>query len=1212
MKSLRKKIKGRYFRQGVIYVLIWCLVMNTSLPAVLAVVPPASDALPSGGSVPTGYGSVGDFDYSTSGALHVRDVAEKTVINWDSFDIGSSALTEFHQLGSNPVVLNRIMSGEATGIFGTLQANGSVFIVNPAGVVFGPDSHFFNITQLVASTLNITNDNFMSGNYEFVGDIEGVQAYERLGVVNNSSNMYAAQGVVFIGRKILNTGTISTGTGGFVVMAAGSRVLLGQPGSHVLVEMNSVTAPEAGDGEVINNGYISAPAGSVVLAAGDVFASALELPRVSGGNGRIVQNGHIHANGTTGDGGTVTLTATDEVVLGSGSETTANAGTGGDAGLVVVHSRGRTAIEANAQIQAIGGHVPEQGSGGFEDVVKTTVEVGGDYVNFAGTINASATGIKRGKIVIDALDMTVASGSKLTAPPDNTVYEKWIEAQSSVSTDVELVAHSKEAGNITVARVLDGEITGGSGDIVLLTKYDTGAITFLTGSYPKPTAIHTTKGGNIYMLAGAGGITTGDIITDVPSSDKVAEPGKIRLLTTNEGNITTGRLSVSGGSYDEISVIASGNLTVNGNVQTITNQVPSETKEVGQARTCLISEHGDVLINGAIAVEAHGKFNTTADIHIDSGQDITINLGGGQIKATAKTSQNGPANASVLIHAGKDIEGPGVISINNPSGSGAIFIDAKAGGGSDSVTLTTNGQSNIHLESTVGNAHGVIDIDNNRSADCPDCPVPPGLVPPMNPWDFATHMGNIVWGNVLEGKTGYTVKPGSWSPVTAHGTLIIAENGDYQYMPNSGFVGEDRFTYRAITDKGVETDLIEVTIEVSNQLPVANTGSAEKHIGYTIVAPLNTYDVSDVIDEISYDDDIIVQVVEQPLYGTVSIQKVGDVWTYTYTPTKNSNGEYHVGGDSFTYSVTDGQLDGEGNPIQVLSTIGITLANNPPVQNNDTVTVPQGQSVVINVLANDYDPDYPEYKDELIVVQDSITVEHGKLILNQDNTFTYIPDPGFAGKDIFTYAVKDGGDQDLVWTTVVIWVKSTAIPAIYSVIEQLAIPAAPVPAPLTIEVSGCPALIKWTAAELGTDERNVQIWVANTLATNRNIQPCDACANFKAAATILKDVDGSRVAALGQVINEFASSAAPPTEEQMASIAYAIANDIQGNVQYAAAGEYLDALAKYVGILNSEMGFTADEAVQFATENYVQKLVEDENLGVAAYVAARLAALGGS
>ena len=134
----------------------------------------------------------------------------------------------------------------------------------------------------------------------------------------------------------------------------------------------------------------------------------------------------------------------------------------------------------------------------------------------------------------------------------------------------------------------------------------------------------------------------------------------------------------------------------------------------------------------------------------------------------------------------------------------------------------------------------------------------------------------------------------------------------------------------------------------------------------------------------------------------------------------------------------------------------------------------------------------------------------------------------------------------------------------------------------------------------------------NALASTGNIQPCDACADLKQAATVLQDIDGARVAALAGLINEFASSDAPPTEEQMASIAGAIANDIEGNVQYAAAGEYLDALAKYVGILNSELGFSADESVQFATNNYVEKLVTDENVGVAAYIAARLAALGGA
>jgi len=140
-----------------------------------------------------------------------------------------------------------------------------------------------------------------------------------------------------------------------------------------------------GDGEVINDGHISASAGTVVLAAGDVFASALELPKVSGGVGSIEQNGHIHADGTSGDGGNVSLTAADEVVLASGSQTTANAATGGDAGLVVVHSKGDTTIEGEkeitveeetiiveaARIEATGGHVPEDILNDFDDVAVT-------------------------------------------------------------------------------------------------------------------------------------------------------------------------------------------------------------------------------------------------------------------------------------------------------------------------------------------------------------------------------------------------------------------------------------------------------------------------------------------------------------------------------------------------------------------------------------------------------------------------------------------------------------------------------------------------------------------------------------------------------------------------------------------------------------------------------------------------------------------------
>ena len=127
------------------------------------------------------------------------------------------------------------------------------------------------------------------------------------------------------------------------------------------------------------------------------------------------------------------------------------------------------------------------------------------------------------------------------------------------------------------------------------------------------------------------------------------------------------------------------------------------------------------------------------------------------------------------------------------------------------------------------------------------------------------------------------------------------------------------------------------------------------------------------------------------------------------------------------------------------------------------------------------------------------------------------------------------------------------------------------------------------------------------MASSQDIQPCDACANLNEAATVLQDTDGSRVAALAQVINEFASSDAPPSEEQMASVANAIAMNTDADSQYALAGEYLDSLVAYVGTLE-DLGFSAEDAINVATDKYIAPLAEN-NVGVASYMSARLTSL---
>ena len=207
-------------------------------------------------------------------------------------------------------------------------------------------------------------------------------------------------------------------------------------------------------------------------------------------------------------------------------------------------------------------------------------------------------------------------------------------------------------------------------------------------------------------------------------------------------------------------------------------------------------------------------------------------------------------------------------------------------------------------------------------------------------------------------------------------------------------------------------------------------------------------------------------------------------------------------------------------------------------------------------------------------------------MLNEDGTFTYTPDEGFLGDDSFTYSVTDGSN-----TSSEVGVKITVTEAPRSYIY---------PAPgldriqwIEVEVSGCPALAKWVAKELGIDESTVEIRMTNSLASNKGIQPYDTYSRFRNAAIILQDADGSHMAALTQVINEFASSAAPPTEEQIISIADAITRntDEDDDSYYAIANEYLDALLTYTDILSSEMGFSTIESVQIVTDKYILSLI---------------------
>lgn len=138
----------------------------TGVAASLITFPQTISAIPTEGAVVEGSATIG---VNPSNPQHqiINQTSPKAIINWSSFNIGSREITEFIQPSAAAIALNRVVNGDPSVILGTLKANGQVWVINPAGVLFGP-SAVVDVAGLLATTANIANADFMKGNYHFL------------------------------------------------------------------------------------------------------------------------------------------------------------------------------------------------------------------------------------------------------------------------------------------------------------------------------------------------------------------------------------------------------------------------------------------------------------------------------------------------------------------------------------------------------------------------------------------------------------------------------------------------------------------------------------------------------------------------------------------------------------------------------------------------------------------------------------------------------------------------------------------------------------------------------------------------------------------------------------------------------------------------------------------------------------------------------------
>ncbi|MBV1786444.1 filamentous hemagglutinin N-terminal domain-containing protein [Marinobacterium sp. D7] len=528
---------------------------------------PAVDELPSGAVIRQGQAVISQAD----NVMSIQQNTSRLVTDWNSFNIGSDAIVNFLQQRSD-VALNRVLSGDPSQILGQLNAQGTVIIANPAGVLFGSSARI-DVGSLAVLGQMPDSDEFINGQLLLEDLAAG-------GNVINQGQITTRTGgfVVLAGKTVENSGTI-TAEAGQVALLSGDQARLELTADGLIgVQMDGVSAEAA----IANSGAIIADGGKVLIQsrhAGGALSAAINQTgiirantlavagdgsiRIDAGDGKAMIAGTVEARGddigeaggqvqiTGGDveiGGTINvdgragggtvhvgggwqgdqseIAEADRVTLSQDASISADATDNGEGGEVVLWSAEQTLHDGSITARGAG-----EGEGGR---VETSSRGG---LGVTGSVDVSAESGQGGSWLLDPTNMVVAAtGSDYitgnAAAGDVTVSNTSIENALNVGTNVTLQATNDIDITASIAKTTGAEATltfDAGNDITLHTGVDITSsgngnpLNLVFGSAPSDTGIISIFG----QLATNGGDITFNKVAylrhETPVSTKITQ-----------------------------------------------------------------------------------------------------------------------------------------------------------------------------------------------------------------------------------------------------------------------------------------------------------------------------------------------------------------------------------------------------------------------------------------------------------------------------------------------------------------------------------------------------------------------------------------------------------------------------------------------------------------------------------------------------------------
>lgn len=310
-------------------------------------------AMPTDGVVKSGEATISSVVDNT---MNINQTTDRVAIDWTSFDIAANETVNFVQPNANSIALNRVTGNDVSEIYGALNANGKVFLINESGILFGEGASI-NVSGLVASTGELKDLTKFGKGQDFLLETKQANAAAVINRADIKARIDEEGGLVVLhASNVENHGTIKTGNGGIVQLAAGKKLNINYDSDKINFTV-TVAEGKLNAANVLNAGTISAQNGIIAMTArgadnvissvvntdsarleakglavnekGEIILEAGTVGRTPDKSWGIVDmGGTIDVSGANGaDGGTITAKARSISIDGTLDASGANSGT---------------------------------------------------------------------------------------------------------------------------------------------------------------------------------------------------------------------------------------------------------------------------------------------------------------------------------------------------------------------------------------------------------------------------------------------------------------------------------------------------------------------------------------------------------------------------------------------------------------------------------------------------------------------------------------------------------------------------------------------------------------------------------------------------------------------------------------------------------------------------------------------------------------------